>query len=52
MFIHKEMNLSQKMMTLIKDYDCIIDYHLGEVNLVADALSRKTMSLFARMQTI
>ena len=26
---------------LIKDYDCIIDYHPGKVNVVADALSRK-----------
>ena len=30
-------------MELIKDYDCVIDYHLGKANVVADALSRKTM---------
>ena len=24
-----------------KDYDCVIDYHLGKANVVADALSRK-----------
>ena len=30
-------------MELIKDYDCVIDYHLGKVNVVADALSRKTV---------
>ena len=29
------------MLELFKDYDCIIDYHLGKANLVADALSRK-----------
>lgn len=26
---------------MIKDYDCVIDYHSGRVNMVADALSRK-----------
>jgi hypothetical protein len=27
---------------LIKDYDYEINYHLGKVNIVADALSRKS----------
>jgi predicted FMN-binding regulatory protein PaiB len=26
---------------LIKDYDYVIDYHLGKTNVVADALSQK-----------
>ena len=30
-------------MELIKDHDCVIDYHLGKANVVADALSRKTV---------
>ena len=30
-------------MELIKDYDCVIDYHPGKANVVADTLSRKTM---------
>ena len=33
-------------MELIKDYDCVIDCHLGKANVVADALSRKTMQTF------
>ena len=28
-------------MELIKDYDCVIEYHLGKPNVVVDALSRK-----------
>ena len=30
-------------MELIKDYDCVIDYHPVKDNVVADALSRKSV---------
>ena len=40
----RELNLIQRRwMELIKDYDCVIDYHQGKANVVADALSRKTV---------
>ncbi len=42
----KDLNLRQRRwLELIKDYDLVIDYHPGKANVVADALSRK--SLFA-----
>ena len=40
----RELNLRQRRwMELIKDYDCMIDYHPGKANVVADALSRKSV---------
>ncbi|KAL5775879.1 hypothetical protein ACOSP7_013436 [Xanthoceras sorbifolium] len=40
----RELNLRQRRwMELIKDYDCVIDYHPGKANVVADALSRKSL---------
>ena len=32
---------------MFKDYDCIIDYHPGKANVVAYALSRKTMAVLS-----
>ena len=41
----KELNLRQRRwLKLFKDYDCIIDYHPRKANVVADALSRITIS--------
>ena len=40
----RELNLRQRRwMELIKDYDCVIDYHPGKANGVEDALSRKLL---------
>ena len=40
----RELNLRQRRwMELIKDYDCVIDYHPEKANVVADALSRKSV---------
>jgi hypothetical protein len=42
-FTQSELNMRQRRwLELIKDYDLEIHYHLGKVNVVADALSRKT----------
>jgi len=38
----KKLNMRQRRwVELIKDYDCVIDYHPGKANVVANALSRK-----------
>ena len=40
----RELNLRQRRwMKLIKDYDCVIDYHPGKANVVAGPLSRKSV---------
>lgn len=47
-FTQKELNMKQRRwLELVMDYDCSINYHLGKANVVADALSRKSMSALA-----
>ena len=42
-FTHKELNIRQRRwLELVKDYDCVISYHLGKANVVADVLSQKS----------
>ena len=42
--LKKELKLRQRRwIELLKDYDCTIDYYPGKTNVVADALSRKTI---------
>ena len=37
-------------MELIKDYDCVIDYHSGKVNIVTNALSRKGKTIMNNIE--
>ena len=39
----------RRWIELLKDYDCIIQFHLGKVNVVVDSLSRK---FFGSLATI
>ena len=44
------MNMRQRRwIELLKDYDCQILYHPGKANVVADALSRKSMGSLAHV---
>ncbi|KAA3465961.1 DNA/RNA polymerases superfamily protein [Gossypium australe] len=44
----KDLNL---WLELLKDYELVIDYHLGKANVVADALSRKSLFDLRTMNT-
>ncbi|KAG8491141.1 hypothetical protein CXB51_014333 [Gossypium anomalum] len=50
----KELNLRERIwIELLKDYDCLIEYHPGKPNVVANALSRRAVfnliAMFARL---
>ena len=40
-----------RWLELIKDYDLVIDYHLAQANVVADALSQKSSVTLAHICT-
>ena len=52
-FEQRDLNLRQRRwMELLKDYDCTILYHPGKANVVADALSRKSMGSLAHISEV
>ena len=53
LFTQKELNLRQRRwLELVKDYDLVIDYHLGKANVVTDALSRNSSVTLAHICTV
>ena len=45
-FRQRDLNMRQrKWMEFLEDYDFTLDYHLGKVNVVADALSLKSRGI-------
>jgi len=50
LFNQKELNLRQRRwLEFLKDYDFQLSYHPGKVNVVADALSRKSLHMSSLM---
>ena len=40
----------RRWIELLKDYDCIIQYHPGKANVVANALSKKSVGSLAAIR--
>ncbi|KAM1432097.1 hypothetical protein ACFXTO_014661 [Malus domestica] len=52
-FTQRDLNLRQRRwMELISDYNCMIEYHLGQANVVADALCQKYHGKLASLRAI
>ncbi|KAJ7961989.1 Retrotransposon protein, putative, Ty3-gypsy subclass [Quillaja saponaria] len=52
-FDQKELNLRQRRwIELLEDYDCSISYHPRKANVVADALSRKSMGSLSYLSAV
>ena len=52
MMSQNDLNLRQcRWLELLKDYDLVIDYHLGKANIVADTLSRKSLYTLQGLNT-
>jgi len=50
LFDQKELNIRQRRwLEFLKDYDFQLSYHPGKANMVADALSRKSLHMSALM---
>lgn len=50
LFDQKELNMRQgRRIEFLKDYDFVLSYHSGKVNVVADALSRKLLHMSMMM---
>ena len=51
LFSQNELNIRhRRWIELLKDYDCIIQYHLEKANVMADALSRKSVGSLAAIR--
>ena len=50
LFSQKKLNMHQRRwLKFLKDYDFELSYHLNKANVVADALSRKSLHISALM---